>query len=105
VAFVGSVTPSTPVAEAAERIRAALHLDLAERSGLLSSALPPLVEHAEELGVLVMMSGVVGADLNRRLDPAEFRGFSIRSPRGDWRLQPSEKSPSPSPPDAGRYDN
>jgi len=80
VAFVGSVTPSTPVAEAAERIRAALHLDLAERSGTLSSALRYLVGHAEELGVLVMMSGIVSADSDRRLDPVEFRGFSMADP-------------------------
>jgi len=80
VAFVGSVTPSTPVAEAAEGIRAALHFDLAERSGLLSSALRYLVGQAEELGVLVMTSGIVGSDLDRRLDPVEFRGFFMADP-------------------------
>jgi len=77
VAFVGSVTLSTPVVEAAERIRTVLRFDLGERGGSLSSALRSLVEHAEELGVLVMVSDVAGANLDRRLDPAEFRGFSL----------------------------
>jgi Zn-dependent peptidase ImmA (M78 family) len=77
VAFVGSVTTSVPVIEAAEQIRATLRFDPSERGHTWSDALRTLVDHAEELGVLVMVSGVVGANTHRKLDPAEFRGFSL----------------------------
>jgi Zn-dependent peptidase ImmA (M78 family) len=71
VALVGSLTTSVPVVEAAEQIRATLRFDT------WSDALRTLVDHAEELGVLVMVSGVVGANTHRKLDPEEFRGFSL----------------------------
>ncbi|MHB1502910.1 MAG: helix-turn-helix domain-containing protein [Acidimicrobiales bacterium] len=77
VAFVGSLTTSLPVVEAAEQIRATLRFDPAKRGHTWSDALRTLVDHAEELGVLVMVSGVVGANTHRRLDPEEFRGFSL----------------------------
>ncbi len=77
VAFVGSLTPSVPVEQAAEQIRRTLTFDPGERGHTWSDALWTLVDHAEELGVLVMVSGVVGANTHRRLDPEEFRGFSL----------------------------
>jgi Zn-dependent peptidase ImmA (M78 family) len=77
VDFVGSLTTSVPVVEAAERIRTTLRFDLGERGHTWSDALRTLVDHAEELGVLVMVSGVVGANTHRKLDPEEFRGFSL----------------------------
>ena len=77
VAFVGSLTTSVPVVEAAEQIRATLRFDPGERGRTWSDALRTLVDHAEELGVLVMVSGVVGANTHRKLDPEEFRGFSL----------------------------
>jgi Zn-dependent peptidase ImmA (M78 family) len=77
VAFVGSLTTSVPVVEAAEQIRATLRFDPGERGHTWSDALRTLVDHAEELGGLVMVSGVVGANTHRRLDPEEFRGFSL----------------------------
>jgi len=80
VSFVGSLTTSVPVVEAAEQIRAALRFDPGERGHTWSDALRTLVDHAEELGVLVMVSGVVGANTHRKLDPKEFRGFSLVDP-------------------------
>ena len=77
VAFVGSLTTSVPVVEAAEQIRATLRFEPGERGHTWSDALRTLVDHAEELGVLVMVSGVVGANTHRKLDPGEFRGFSL----------------------------
>ncbi|MHB1613014.1 MAG: ImmA/IrrE family metallo-endopeptidase [Actinomycetes bacterium] len=69
-----------PVVEAAEQIRVTLRFDPDERGHTWSDALRILVDHAEELGVLVMVSGVVGANTHRKLDPEEFRGFSLVDP-------------------------
>ena len=80
VAFVGSLTTSVRVVEAAEQIRTTLRFDPSERGHTWSDALRTLVDHAEELGVLVMVSGVVGANTHRKLDPEEFRGFSLVDP-------------------------
>jgi Zn-dependent peptidase ImmA (M78 family) len=80
VAFVGSLTTSVPVVEAAEQVRMTLRFDPGERGHTWSDALRTLVDHAEELGVLVMVSGVVGANTHRKLDPEEFRGFSLVDP-------------------------
>ncbi|MGH8987758.1 MAG: helix-turn-helix domain-containing protein, partial [Acidimicrobiales bacterium] len=57
VTFVGSLTTSVPVVEAAERIRATLSFDPDDRGSTWSDAVRTLVDHAEELGVLVMVSG------------------------------------------------
>ena len=38
------------------------------------------IEQADALGVLVMVSGVVGNNNRRRLDPQEFRGFTLADP-------------------------
>ncbi|PHP52989.1 ImmA/IrrE family metallo-endopeptidase [Actinomyces ruminis] len=74
--FVGSVTLTTPADDVAARIRDVLHLD--ERSVSNSAAaMTDLIERVEAIGVLVMVSGIVGANTHRRLDPEEFRGFAL----------------------------
>lgn len=77
--FVGSVNQGEPVPEAAEGMRRALGFDLEARRayGTWTDALRQFVRQAEAVGVLVMVSGVVGSNNRRKLDPQEFRGFAI----------------------------
>ncbi len=79
LAFVGSASPANDIEAAAADIRAALRLDLEERRSLptWTDALRHLVEMADALGVLVMVSGIVGSNTRRKLDPNEFRGFAL----------------------------
>ncbi len=77
--FVGSVSPEEDVISAAARIRTALGLDAEVRSQMRTwtEALSSFIEQSEALGVLVMVSGVVGSNNTRKLDPDEFRGFAL----------------------------
>lgn len=79
VAFVGALTTSAPVVEAARTMRDVLGFDLAQRGGYATwtAALAGLAEQAEDAGVLVMANGIVGSNSHRRLDPGEFRGFAL----------------------------
>lgn len=80
--FVGSARVSDDIVETAARMRHALGIDLGERVGLATwtDALRRLIEQAEACGILVMISGVVGSNNRRRLDPQEFRGFALADP-------------------------
>lgn len=76
--FVGSVRPTDDVVEAAARIRHELGFDVEQRKRLpWSEALRRFIEFADGLGMLVMVSGVVGSNNRRKLDPQEFRGFAL----------------------------
>lgn len=79
IELVGSLTLNTPVLEAAGILRERLGFGLDRRSEFSnwSEALTGLREHAEDAGVMVMMSGVVGANTHRVLNPKEFRGFAL----------------------------
>ena len=78
-AFVGSLTVRTPIVAAAAALRDALGFDLDARRDAPTwiDALRLSIAQAEEIGVLVMVSGVVYNNTHRTLDPAEFRGFAI----------------------------
>lgn len=80
--FVGSLTTATPIAEAAAAIATALGFTTHDRARYRSwsEALRALIDLIEDLGVLVMISGVVGANTRRPLDPREFRGFALADP-------------------------
>jgi Zn-dependent peptidase ImmA (M78 family) len=75
--FVGSLTTATPVASAATVIRERLRFGTGERGATWSDSFRRLGDQAEELGILVMVSGVVGSNTHRQLDPDEFLGFAL----------------------------
>jgi len=56
-----------------------LGFDIDERRQLptWTDALRRFIGQADALGILVMVSGVVGSNNRRKLDPREFRGFAL----------------------------
>ena len=77
--LVGSARITDGVVSAAADMRRTLGLDLDERRRLptWTDALRRFIQQADEVGILVMVSGVVGSNNRRRLDPDEFRGFAL----------------------------
>lgn len=77
--FVGSARLGDDVVSTATKIRAALGFDLQARAHMSTwtEALRCFIEQADDVGILVMCSGVVLNNNNRPLDPDEFRGFAI----------------------------
>jgi len=82
IALIGSLTAEMPVENAARSIRDAIHFDLNRRREVRTwaEALSLFIHGSEETGILVMVSGVVGNNTHRKLDPAEFRGFALADP-------------------------
>lgn len=79
VAFVGSATIHTPPEAVALQLGRTLNFDLEDRRTCRNweESLRYFCIHAEQAGVLVMVNGVVGNNTKRKLDPEEFRGFSL----------------------------
>jgi len=79
---IGSVDRGARPEAVADKMRSALGFSIEERRrfNTWSDALRRFIEQAEELGILVMVSGVVGSNNNRVLDPEEFRGFALSDP-------------------------
>jgi Zn-dependent peptidase ImmA (M78 family) len=77
--FVGSIQRTNDIEKIAASMRHALGFDIEERRLMLTwtDALRRFIEQADALGILVMVSGVVGSNNNRKLDPEEFRGFAL----------------------------
>lgn len=77
--LVGSVRANADVVATAATIRHALALDIEERRQIptWTEALRHFIEQADALGILVMVSGVVGSNNRRKLEPQEFRGFAL----------------------------
>ena len=82
LAFVGSAAVGDDIPTVASSIRATLGLDIDERRSLPTweAAVRRLIEQVDDIGVLVMVSGVVGSNNRRKLDPQEFRGFALADP-------------------------
>lgn len=80
--FVGSAALHDDVVATAARIRHGLGFDVEERRRLptWTEALRRFIGQADALGVLVMVTSVVGSNTHRHLDPDEFRGFALSDP-------------------------
>lgn len=79
LSFIGSLTTDFATNLAAKSIREALGFSVRQRKqcGTWAEALRLLVAGCEDNGILVMISGIVGSNTRRVLDPAEFRGFCL----------------------------
>jgi len=77
--FVGSANTDEAPSAVAQRMRETLRLSIQERHQMASweEALRQLIARAEDAGVLVMTSAVVGSNSHRKLDVGEFRGFAM----------------------------
>lgn len=80
--FVGSVTTDTSPVQVASQIRSLLDFDIEQRAKFPTweNALRNLIDKIEEVGILVMVSSIVGGNTHRKLNPAEFRGFALSDP-------------------------
>lgn len=80
--FVGSLTLDDEIEHAAASIRYALGFDIDQRrqEATWTGALRQFIEQVDEVGVLVMVSGVVGNNTSRKLDAEEFLGFALSDP-------------------------
>ncbi len=80
--FVGSLDTSIDPVSAGVRLRDALGFDVENRRQLRTweEALRQFIEQAEVSGILVMVNRFVGHNSQRRLDPDEFRGFTLSDP-------------------------
>ena len=79
LSFVGSATVESDVETTAKEIQTTLGFGMEERKDLPSwtHALRYFIDQTDDLGILVMISGVVGNNPHRKLDPREFRGFAL----------------------------
>jgi len=80
--FVGSASIDVAPEGVADEIRRALDfgMDRRTRFSTWEEALRQLIDAIEQIGVLVMVSGIVGSNTHRVLDADEFRGFALTDP-------------------------
>lgn len=80
--FVGSASLNTPPEVAARLISETLGFDPVARRKLRTwkEARRQFIRQAEEIGILVMGSGIVKGNTKRPLNPKEFRGFALSDP-------------------------
>ena len=77
--FVGSASVQEVPEAVAQRLRETLGLSTEARRQMptWTDALRQLIAKAEDVGVMVMVSSVVGSNSHRKLDVGEFRGFAL----------------------------
>ncbi len=80
--FVGTVSLNSDVVEVAGSIRQILSFDVERRRSIptWTEALRHFITQADSVGILVMVSGIVGSNTHRSLDPQEFRGIALADP-------------------------
>jgi Zn-dependent peptidase ImmA (M78 family) len=77
--FVGSASLEDSAESVAAEMARVLDFEVNARAacGTWEEALRAFIRHADRLGVLVMVSGVVLSNNRRPLNPEEFRGFAL----------------------------
>ncbi len=77
--FVGSVDTNASPIEVAVLMRETLEFNTETRRAFSDSAgyRRHLILKMQDIGVLVMVNGVVGNNTHRKLNPSEFRGFAL----------------------------
>jgi len=77
--FVGSAQLSDDIIATAETIRKYFRYNLDQRTAFRTwtGALRHFIDQADQLGILVMVRGFVGSNNKRKLNPEEFRGFTL----------------------------
>ena len=77
--FVSSASVQEAPEAVAQRLRETLGLSTEARRQMptWTDALRQLIANAEDVGVMVMVSSVVGSNSHRKLDVGEFRGFAL----------------------------
>lgn len=78
--FVGKFKLNAAPQVVAADIRAVLGVDVEQGQRQWDDYQRALIQGAEQAGVLVMRSGIVGNNTRRKLDVSEFRGFAISHP-------------------------
>lgn len=80
--FVGSLTTNDDIVSSAASIRDAINFDVEQRrqENSWTGALRQFIAQVDASGILVMVSGVVGNNTSRGLDPEEFHGFALVDP-------------------------
>lgn len=79
LAFVGSRSINDDPVDVAHEIRSTLGVrhGFAHELTTWSQALTVLRDRIEQIGVFVVLNGVVGNNTHRQLDPEEFQGFAL----------------------------
>ncbi len=77
--YVGSASLLEAPEVVARRVREKLGLSTEARRQIATwtDALRQLISKAEDIGIMVMVSSVVGSNSHRKLDVGEFRGFAL----------------------------
>ncbi|MEQ2005189.1 MAG: XRE family transcriptional regulator [Limisphaerales bacterium] len=77
--FIGSLRPDTRVETAAEVIRSTLSIgpEISFRASSWEESLELHVEEAEDAGIVVMRSSIVGNATRRAISVSDFRGFAL----------------------------
>lgn len=77
--FIGSVRLGADPVTVADGMRQTLSISIAERQRVptWTEALRQLIRAAEDAGILVMASSIVGSNSHRKLRVEEFRGFAL----------------------------